>query len=400
MPSTRKTITKTVVDALKPGQTVWDTKLTGFGVRCQRRDRVFVFKCRIGATQRWFTIGKHGNPWTVETARKHVLALQGEIARDGDPATVRDNYNKNPSVKSAIKDFMEVKTAKLRPSTIAQYKDLFDRLIAPAIGSLKIADVQHRDVDRLHHGLRKSKITANRALAALSSLFSWAEKVGHRATNSNPVRNVEKFKEEPRERFLSPPELAAIGDALSQAESDKTISVYAAAAIRLLVLTGARRNEILTLEWDFVDFDRAELRIPESKTGAKVIHLSAPALEILSSLPRIEDNPYVLPGKREGQRLVNLRKPWTRICKAAKLKNVRLHDLRHSFASAGVGGGNSLLMVGKLLGHSNAATTERYSHLDVDPVKAANEEISGRIASMMKGEAGEVVHCMNPASLL
>lgn len=393
MPSSTKTITKTVVDALKPGETVWDSKFTGFGVRCQRRDKVYVLKTRIGSRQRWFTIGKHGSPFTVDMARKRALTISSEIAEGGDPATARDEYSKNPTMAEACQRFMTEYVIDKRPATQEQYGDLLRRYIAPKLGQIRIADLTENDLDRLHKSLRDKPTTANRTLAVVSKLLSWAEKKKLRPHNSNFASQVDRFKENARERFLSAFELARLGEAISGAEVGNTVTPHAIAAIRLLMLTGARRNEILTLRWDQVSVEQSALLLPTSKSGKpKAIHLSAPALEVLSSLPRIEGNPYVIAGKKEGQRLVNLRKPWKRVCKAAGLDDLRLHDLRHSFASAGVNGGTSLPMIGKLLGHSNTQTTERYSHLQTDPVKAANEEISSRIAAMMKGQGAEIIN--------
>ncbi len=155
------------------------------------------------------------------------------------------------------------------------------------------------------------------------------------------------------------------------------------AAIRLLALTGARLSEILTLRWDFVDLERACLRLPVSKTGKKVVYLSAPALELLSRLPRVEGNPHVIVGERRGAHLVNLQKPWRRLRHAAGLDEVRIHDLRHSFASVAAASGQSLIIIGALLGHTQPQTTARYAHLAADPLRAANESVGEKIADAM-----------------
>ncbi len=180
--------------------------------------------------------------------------------------------------------------------------------------------------------------------------------------------------------------MAQLGDALSTAQQDGE-SLFAVAAIRLLVLTGARKSEILTLKWEHVDTERGCLRLPDSKTGAKVIPLGAAALEALSKIPRIEGNPYVLPGL-EGRHFVGLQRTWERIRKRAGLEDVRLHDLRHSWASVAVAGGDSLYLVGKVLGHQQASTTERYAHLADDPLKAVADKTAGRIAAAMKNGNG------------
>ena len=164
------------------------------------------------------------------------------------------------------------------------------------------------------------------------------------------------------------------------------------AAIRLLIFTGARRNEILTLRWEHVSEEHGCLMLPDSKTGRKAVHLNPPALDVLHALPRLEGNPYVICGEKAGQHLVNLEKPWRRIRKAAKLDDVRLHDLRHSFASVAASGGQSLIVIGKMLGHSQPATTARYAHLADDPVKAASDAVGRHIAAAMDGgTSGELV---------
>ena len=391
MTSSRKRITKSVIDGMKPGEIIWDTKLTGFGVRFQRRDKMFIFKCRVGNRQRWFSIGKFGQPWTVDAAENRVRVIQGDIAKDLDPAAIRDERVRNPTLKEAGDAYLETVVSKKRDATQVLYRDFLERLVYPKLGTTKVADIKFSDVSGLHYGLRKTPITANRVAATLSSLFSWCERNGHLPKQSNPVQGVERFEEKSRERFLSPRELARLGVALARADRNKTETIFALSAIRLLIFTGCRRNEILKLQWKDVSIDKAMLMLPETKTVARPVYLSAPAISVLATLPRVAKNPYVIVGEREGRHLVNLRKVWVRICKVARLKNVRLHDLRHSFASVGVSGGASLPIIGKLLGHAKSSTTEKYSHLAADPVRAVNEAMGSQIAAMLHGNKGEVV---------
>ncbi|MEQ1521985.1 MAG: site-specific integrase [Aestuariivirga sp.] len=389
MSSTKKRITKAAIEGMSPGEVIWDTKLTGFGVRYQRRDRVFLYKCRIGSRQRWFSIGKFGQPWTVDMAENRVKILQGEIAKDADPASLRDEKIRNPTLKEAGDVYLQTEIAKKSGATQVLYRDFLERLIYPKYGRTKVADFKFSDVSALHHGLRETPITANRVIATLSTFFNWCELHGHRPKYSNPTQGIKKFKETSKERFLSPRELTRLGVALNRAERNKTETVYAIAAIRLLIFTGCRRNEILTLRWGDVNLERAILSLRETKTGSRVIYLSAPAISVIKSIPRVSKNPYVIAGEREARHLVNLRKCWLRICKVARLKQVRLHDLRHSFASIGVSGGASLPIIGKLLGHSKSSTTEKYSHLSADPVRAVNEAMGRQISDLLHGAKKE-----------
>jgi len=398
MPSRRAKITTRTVDALRPGDMVWDTSLAGFGVRRQRRDRIYVLKTRIGARQRWFTIGKHGT-WTVDKARREARAILGEIDRGRDPATKRDADSKAPTMTKAVERFLrEEIDVKRRKSTAAHYRDLWKRQAEPVLGRLKVVDVKFQDIADLHYGLRNTPIAANRTIAILSSFFSWCERHGLRDKYANPVVGVEKFKEKSRQRFLSDRELGRLGIALAKAERKETETSWALAAIRLLIFTGMRRGEVLTLRWQHVNADKAMLTLPESKTGSRAVYLSAPALAVFASLPRVARNPYVIVGERAGRHLINLRKPWKRICKVARLGDVRLHDLRHSFASVGASGGVSLPIIGRLLGHTQGATTERYSHLSADPVRAANEAVGSQIAAMLLGKKAQVVALSKKAS--
>ena len=402
--SRSRRITKRIVDGLAPREIVWDTEVRGFGVRCQRAAKVYVLKYRFSGRQRWFTIGQHGTPWTPTTARHEAQRLWGEIRAGRDPATDREAGRHKPTVVDLGERYLSEYAAEHKKplSRKSDERNLRNHIL-PLLNRMYVADVSRADIDRLKRAVKDGKTAtgrkqprggsavtggpgaANRCLALVSKMFNLAERWGWRPDGSNPCRHVEKYREGKSERFLSWKELARLGDALAQTERDGTESPFVLAAVRLLVFTGARLGEILGLRWEWVDFERALLRLPDAKTGAKVIYLNAPALEALAKLPRLEGNPHVIVGDRSGAHLVNLQKPWRRILARAKLQDVRLHDLRHSFAAVGASGGLSLPMIGKLLGHSHAATTERYAHLSADPVRAANEAIGERIAAAMAG---------------
>jgi integrase len=393
----RKMITKRAVDALKPAANgaeavLWDTDVKGFGCRVQcGGSKSYIVHYRVGtgrgAPLRKLTIGKHG-AWTPEQARSEAKRLLGMVEGGADPAADKIARKEAPTVADLAERFLaEHAEAKRKASTATEYRRLLDRIILPAIGKRKVVDVTRHDVGKLHHGLRDAPYQANRVLAVLSKMFNLAERWGLRPDGSNPCRHVEKFGERKRERMLLPAELARLGEALSGYAG----SPYAVAAVKLLVFTGARLGEILGLRWEWIDFERGEARLPDSKTGAKTVHLPPPALAVLAELPRIDGNPHVIVGHKTGAAMVNLEKPWRAIRATAGLDDVRLHDLRHAFASVAASSGMGLPIIGKMLGHTQAATTHRYAHLASDPVKAAAAAVAGKIAAAMgEGSAAKV----------
>lgn len=393
-------LTKRTVDAASPADGkdvfVWDDTLSGFGLKVTSTGRkVYLVQYRIGgrgAPTKRVTIGRHGTPWTAEQARREATQILGAVAAGEDPAAKRREKRQADAntVADVVARFVDRHVEMKKPKTAIEYRRMIDQHIVPRFGKKPIGEVTRADIDRLHHELRATPYQANRLLAVLSKLLSWAEAQGLRADGSNPCRHVQKFKERKRERYLSQVELGRLGAALKDAEA--AASPYAIAAIRLLVFTGARLNEILTLRWAYIDNDAGVIRLPDSKTGAKEIHLNPLAMSVLATLPRTETNPWVICGARQGAHMVNINKTWREVRTAAGLDDVRIHDLRHSFASVGAGLGNSLVIIGGLLGHREAATTARYAHLAADPLKAASNAISQQIADAMemgRGMGGE-----------
>jgi integrase len=379
--SERRRIGLREVRFLGPGEIVWDSSLPGFAARRQRSDTVsYVLKYRTSAgRQRWHTIGRHGAPWTPETARAQALRILGDVARGDDPAGVKAAAKAAPTVgELAVRFLAEHAEAKRKPRTAREYRRLFEKVILPVLGQKRVVDVTRQEISQLHHAKRATPTEANRTLALLSVLFTFAERQGERPDGSNPCRHIERFPQRRRERFLSAEELARLGDTLAAYRG----SPYHPATIKLLVFTGARLSEVLGLQWDWVSFERGEARLPDSKTGAKTIHLPPPALEVLAGLPRLEGNPYVLGARRS---TTFIEKPWRAVRDIAGLADVRLHDLRHAFASVAASAGMGLPIIGKMLGHTQAQTTQRYAHLANDPVKAAAAAVADKIASAMKG---------------
>ena len=380
-------ISKKTVEAVKPGLKdvfLWDTELPTFGVKITPVGRrVYIVQYRVGGRQRRYTIGLHG-PLTPDQARNEARRILGEVAKGHDPASGRAEGRKGLTIADLAERYLsEHAEVKKRPSSVQTDKWLLANCLLPAIGSRKVADLTRSDLAKLHHDLRKTPIQANRVLALASKMFSLTEKWGLRPDDSNPCRHIERFKENKRRRYLSGEELARLGKTLSEVDKEGSELPSAILAIRLLLFTGARLSEILTLKWEHVDFERGVLDLPDSKTGSKLIPLNGPTMEALEAALRLHDNPYVCPGVKPGGHMVGLQKIWERIRNRAGLPDVRLHDLRHSFASAAAASGAGLPLIGALLGHTQAQTTARYAHLALDPLKAATEEIGRRIAESM-----------------
>lgn len=445
MADTVQKLTKRTVDAAPPAvirYIVWDSDLKGFGLRIEiSGTKTFLVRYRpknggAKGPKRFLTIGQLGKPYgtegaslTPEAARKEAGRILGAVANGGDPANDRATAKARPTLKIVLDDFLSLHVEpKLKPNTAEAYKSIFKLYLLPKWGKRRAEDISKSDLAKLHAGLASSKATANRALNYLSAAYSWAGANGYVSAGYNPTTGIERYREATRERFLNLDELDRLGAAIREAETtgipwevdedhpkakhvpkeDKRqspISPHAAAALRLLLFSGARLREILDLKWAYVDFERAALFLPDSKAGRKTIYLNAPALAVLKSLPRTGS--YVFPGEPREQRRdsagkpneqprSDLKRPWNGIRRMAGLDGVRLHDLRHTHASFGVGGGLGLPIIAKLLGHSQIRTTERYAHLDADPIRMASEAIGKRIAEAIgERRPGDVVQIPN-----
>ncbi len=388
-------LTKRAADSAKLGERdlfLWDSVLPGFGLKVTPKGRrVFVLQYWVNGRARRVTLGLYGAELTVDQARAKARNLRGQVAAGGDPAAERARVRAIPTLAEFAERYMAEHAAVKKKPRSYEGDALNLRLhVLPTLGRLRLDQVTRADVARFHAGMRDRPFQANRCLALLSMMFTLAEAWGVQPDGSNPTRHVQKYPERKVERYLSDAELARLGGALEDAaNTGEHPSVIA--AIRLLIFTGCRRDEILKLRWEYVDFERGCLNLPESKTGAKVVPLGAPALELLAKLPRNDGNPYVLPGKVPGKHFVGIQKAWERLRAQAGLSDVRLNDLRHTHASVGAAAGESLLVIGALLGHQQQATTQRYAHLSDDPVRAAAERIDEHLEAALKGRLGEVV---------
>jgi integrase len=420
-----KRITKRVVDTLScpTGRDrifLWDEELSGFGVAAFAGGKKSYFiQYRLHGRTRRFAIGAHGT-LTPDEARSKARRDLAAVAKGQDPIDERRREREVPTFQKASDDFMaafkrQIGAGEKKLTTYKAYRITLDEHILPDLGSRRIADLTDADAKKLHRHLAEKKYTANKALALISSIWNWAaeEKLGVIKQN-NPSTSVKPYKTEGRERYLTTDELSRLGDVLREAETlglpwliDETnpkskhapkienrrqkIDEYAIAAIRLLILTGARLREILHAKWEYVDFERHMIRLPTSKTGKKTIYLSAAAEAVLSCVNRIDNHPFVFPGEKDGKPRADLNKPWRAITRAAGLDRVRVHDLRHSFASFGAGKSLGLPIIGKLLGHAQAATTARYAHLDADPMRRAADTIGATIAAAMDEQKAEII---------
>ncbi|WP_375698169.1 tyrosine-type recombinase/integrase [Pseudophaeobacter sp. TrK17] len=378
-------LTKRAVDALEPAAKdyfVWDSQIAGFGLRVMPSGaKTYQAQYRKGGRTRRVSVGRHGKI-TVEEARKLAKEITGQVAKGENPAEDISQHRKAPTVAALCERFFEAHAKeRCKPSTQKEYRRAIDLFIVPAIGSFKVVDVGRRDIAELHHRFRDKPYQANRTLGVLSKVFNLAEIWGLRPDGSNPCRHVPKYREVKRERYLNQNELQRLGHVLSEVERDGTETPFVVAAFRLLLLTGCRLGDIQTLKWDYITDTGMEL--PDTKTGARRIPLPQPARDVLTHLPRSPGNPYVIEGKIAGKYATDLQHPWRRIRARAGLAGVRIHDLRHTYASNAVSSGMPIQMVGRLLGHSQIQTTMRYAHLADDPVRQAAEENAARLGSIV-----------------
>jgi integrase len=380
-------LTKRTVDALEPEAKdyfVWDTLIAGFGVRIMPSGaKTYQAQYRKGGRTRRISLGRHGT-LTVEQARLLAKEVLGDVAKGENPAEDIAQHRKAPTVAALCERFFQAHVMeRCKPSTQGEYRRAIDMFINPALGSFKLLDLERKDVAELHHKFRDKPYQANRTLGVLSKMFNLAEIWGLRPDGSNPCRHVPKYREHKRERYLSQVELQRLGNVLADAELNGTETPHIIAAFRLLILTGCRLGEIQTLQWGFITDQGMEL--PDTKTGARRIPLPSAARAVLSTLARVDGNPYVIVGKVAGKHATDFQHPWRRIRERAGLTGVRIHDLRHTYASNAVSSGMPIQMVGRLLGHTQIQTTMRYAHLADEPVKQAAEENAERLSALVSG---------------
>jgi integrase len=406
----RESIGLRAVRKLKPGQKIWDTRVLGFHARCQVGSGVsyvLFYRTAEGRT-RWHTIGRHGSPWTPDTARDEAQRLLGEVARGSDPAADKRAKRMAASV-SELCDLYRAdveagrtltrRRAPKKASTLSTDRGRIDRHIKPLLGPLKVSSVTREDVETFMHDVAVGKTagktktarkrglanvrggigTASRTVGLLGAIFTYA--VRRRMRIDNPVHGVMRPADGRRERRLSEAEYKALGNALLKAEK-ANVWPAAVAAVHFLALTGWRRGEVLNLRWDEIDLARRTVALPDTKTGKSFRPLSQVACEVLRRQTRAAD--LVFPATRGAGPMLGFPKLWKRIVHLAELPpDVTPHTLRHSFASLAGDLGLSELTIATLIGHKGHSVTSRYVHAADTVLLAAADAVADRTAELM-----------------
>ena len=387
----RKTLSNRTVAAFKVERDTvfWDRDLIGFGVRVYPSGgKVYVAQARERTGKKLpkrVRVGRH-DVLSADEARQRAALIISRI-RAGEeplPLPLAARANGGPTVADLAARYLDEHVeVRLKPRTRQNVRGVLRNHILPALGRVPVAAVERRHVVDLQQSLSAYPVAANRTVKILSHMYRLGEGWGLAPEGRNPCRSIEKFPERSRERFLTDAEFARLGQVLDEAVASGRSSPTAVAAIRLLMLTGCRKSEVLTLRWTDVDLEAGELRLGEAKTGPRAVQLPPTAVRLLQALPKRKDSPWVFPGRDRDGRFSGdgLNYVWQIVRARAGLDDVRLHDLRHSFASRALALGETLPVIGKLLGHSDIETTARYAHLAHDSVHEAAERIADSIAA-------------------
>ncbi len=377
----------------------WDDKVSGLGVRIYPSgEKHFVLSYRTKGRKRLYTIGKYGDPFTLEMARKKAGKLKGAIIDGEDPLRHRQEEQAAPTVKELAKKYLSDHAERhKRPASVRDDRAMIDKIILPRLGSRKVADITFSDIDGLHARLKATPYRANRVVALLSKMFSlastrWREwsRLDH-----NPAKGIVRYPEEGRERYLDPSELGALTKTLANHPNQITTN-----AIRLLILTGARRMEVLAAKWEQFDLQEGVWVKPSAHTKQKREHrvpLNAPALQLLTEMrsategENTAESEFVFPGGRGNDHLTEIKKVWKTVCEEAGITGCRVHDLRHTYASILAYSGHSLPIIGQLLGHTQQATTKRYAHFYDDPLREATNRVGALVDAAANGKSAEAV---------
>ena len=380
----RKSLSNRVVDGLRAADKeiiYWDRDVRGFGVRVYPNGvKTYLVQGRGPRGSKRITVGRHGTI-AADEARRQGAALLTRIKAGEEPGS-GPGGDGGPTVADLAEKYLrEHVEVRCKPNTVTGYRQMIVGHILPALGKMPISELGREHVAELHYRLRKTPVAANQTVGALSRMLNRAEALGLVPAGSNPCRFVTPYRTRRLERFLTEEEFQRLGEVLDDLEAGGRLPVHAGAAIRLLMLTGCRRGEVLGLRWEDVALERNEVQLRDSKTGPRVVPLSGAAARVLAGIPRPAGNPWVIAGREPGTRLTHIAHYWYRVREHAGLDDVRLHDLRHSFASRALALGEDLTMIGKLLGHKKIQTTARYAHLARDSVKESAAQVAASIAA-------------------
>ncbi|MDE0147833.1 MAG: tyrosine-type recombinase/integrase [Rhodospirillaceae bacterium] len=380
-------LTKRIVERLKADgkdAIFWDRDLAGFGVRVHATGRkLYIVQSRGPAGLKRVTLGPVDGE-TIEARRREAAEVIDRIKRGEDPRPAPE-----PTVADLAERFLGNHVeVRCKPNTAKSYREVLHNHVLPTLGKKPVGNVVPEDVAALHHRLRDRPSVANLAVWVLSRMYVLAEAWGMAPPGRNPCRHARYYRNKSRERFLTPEEFRLLGAALRRFEAEGSMMPSAIAAVRLLMLTGCRSDEVLSLTWDDVDRTARVLRLRDAKTGPRMVPLTGPVLKVLDGIERAEGVPWVFRGARAGSRLACLSWHWRRIKEETGLRDVRVHDLRHSYASRALALGESLPTIGRLLGHARVGTTAKYAHLVRDAEKAAAARTGDSIgAHILPGRA-------------
>jgi integrase len=390
-------LTIRTVEAVRPSADgdvfLWDSKLAGFGLRVKPSGvKTFVVQYRVGTRTRRYAIGKYP-ALRPENARSEANALLGAIERGADPSGDAKAKRKAGTISEMCdRYFEEHATPHKKPESVKSDERLIKANIKPAFGTMGVGTLTRTDVQRLHHRMRETPFEANRTLALLSKMMNLAELWGLRPDGSNPCRHVKRYPEPKRIRHLNSDELAKLGKALAELERDATESPGIIAAVRLLALTGMRLGEVLNLKWAYVDLSDGVIRLPDAKAGARSVPIGAAARVLLAALKR-DNAEMVIESRTPGAPLSRntIEGAWGRIRGKAGLADARLHDLRHTVATAAAATQASAFAIRDLLGHKHVAMASRYVERAVDPLRELADQVSSHISGAMAGATAEVM---------
>jgi integrase len=392
------------LDAQPRDRVIFDGLLSGFAVRVTPAgSKIFIAQARAAGVKRRITIGT-SPAMKVVVAREAARRMLDDMRAGKNPVAERQVRREALAARditiAALSDrwMTEVVRPKRKPRTIDDYERIIAQRIKPELGHVPARMLTWAQVNAFHGGMGRTPRRANYVTSTLRAMLNFAERIGVRPKHSNPVTGVEFFRERVIERFLSEAEIGLAADAIESAERDGVIGPHAAAGLRLALFTGARSGEITAIKWQHIDWDRKMIRLPDTKLNEpRTIHLSDAACEVLKTLPHV--GPFVIAGAKTGEPYKNMSRAWGVARKYAGLDDVRLHDLRHSYASLCAANGVSLQMIGKLLGHRVVATTQRYAHLARDHVATTNDQIGAvmtRAIESRPARADNVVKLKQP----